>query len=77
MARRLRSQSDVVERCRALQAEVSAALGRLVLVLDVDGVLKGLAKEEPAPSRELPLRELRRLAAEAGIPGRSPVCPSR
>ena len=29
MARKLRSQSDVVERCRALQAEVKAALGRL------------------------------------------------
>jgi purine-binding chemotaxis protein CheW len=49
-----------------------AALGRLVLVLDVDGVLEGLAKEEePEPGDELPLRELRRLAAEAGIAGRS------
>jgi purine-binding chemotaxis protein CheW len=47
-----------------------AALGRLVLVLDVDGVLKGLAPE-PEPDAELPLRELRRLAGEKGIPGRS------
>lgn len=29
MARRLRSQSEVVERCRALQDDVKAALGRL------------------------------------------------
>jgi hypothetical protein len=47
-----------------------AALGRLVLVLDVDGVLKGLAPE-PEPQAELPLRELRRLAGEKGIAGRS------
>jgi purine-binding chemotaxis protein CheW len=48
-----------------------AALGRLVIVLDVDGLLKGLAPEEPEPPQDLSLRELRRLAGEAGVVGRS------
>jgi purine-binding chemotaxis protein CheW len=47
-----------------------AALGRLVLVLDVDGVLKGLAPE-PEPPVVHTLAELRKRAAEAGIAGRS------
>jgi purine-binding chemotaxis protein CheW len=52
-------------------AWIAALGGRLVLVLDVDRLLPGLAAPEPEAPRGLPLRELRRLAGEAGIVGRS------